>query len=51
MEWLVQPFTEFLTYEEIEAADNCSGGGTLRHCDCTYGLIVCGPSPNSFIIK
>ena len=50
MEWIVQPFKAFGSLDAV-AADTCSGGGELRHCDCTGGLVICGPTPNSFVIK
>jgi hypothetical protein len=40
MEWIVEPLVGFTAFE-IEAADNCSGGGTLHHCETKGGLIIC----------
>lgn len=50
MKWLVIPLADFYTMELV-ITDRCTGGGTLRHCDCTGGLVICGPTPNSFVIK
>lgn len=51
MNWIVEPLKGFNSTGSRLLADTCSGGGELRHCDCTAGLVICGPSPNSFIIK
>lgn len=50
MDWIVEPFKAFNSLSSM-LADTCSGGGELRHCDCTGGLVICGPTPNSFVIK
>lgn len=50
MDWLVAPLPGFTEVDSV-LADTCSGGGELRHCQCTAGLVECGPSPNSFVIQ
>jgi hypothetical protein len=53
MDWIIEPFKAFAAVapDEIEMSD-CSGSGTtLTHCSCIGCLVVCGPTPNSFVIK
>jgi hypothetical protein len=53
MKWIIHPFQTFtVTSAQLEEPTDCAGGGTLTtHCSCIGCLVVCGPTPNSFVIK
>lgn len=41
MDWLVEPLTGFKSASLVEAADTCSGGGTLFSCSSKGSLVFC----------
>jgi hypothetical protein len=46
MRWIVSPLEGFAVVDNAATAAD-----STNHCTCTAGLVQCGPTPGSLVIK